>query len=217
MSFLDIFETQVPVLNKKFFILVSLTNSWRYLFFYLYNIVTYTFINFSYRRFYIKFHANTKSIISRKMNITKFRLPISLSIILILLVVGGYLILSPPEIENSKENMPENRNNLELEENDSIVEPIEKEAKKIYNIFVKKLEKNANVPFRVGQKFEYEFTGSEGGKDTYVVEKIERIDGEDNYVIHAETKGIIIISPEGISTFRAVTVYYYNNSIPEST
>ncbi len=155
------------------------------------------------------------------MEISRFKLPIGLFIIIVLLSIGGYLILSPSEIENNKGNISEYKTDLELKDNNFednvVIESSEKEAKQTYNVFTEKLEKNAEVPFRVGQKLGYEFTGGEEGKDTYTVEKMERIDGKDNYVIRAETKGLIIISPEDISTFRAVTVYYYNKDTGEIT
>lgn len=87
----------------------------------------------------------------------------------------------------------------------------------VEKISTKQIEKNAEVPFKIGQKFEYEVKGytSNGkivsqGKEIYSVEEIKRINNSDYYVIHLKAN-ITVIKPSNY-LLDYEDVYYYDKN-----
>ncbi|NCS91049.1 MAG: hypothetical protein GW779_01300 [Candidatus Altiarchaeum hamiconexum] len=97
-----------------------------------------------------------------------------------------------------------------------LVEDVPKKAD-TEKISIKQIEKNVEVPFKIGQKFEYEVKGytSDGdivsqGKEIYSVKEIKRINSNDCYVINLKVD-ITIIKPSDYS-LDYEEVYYYDKN-----
>lgn len=82
-------------------------------------------------------------------------------------------------------------------------------------ISIKHIEKNAEVPFKIGQKFEYEVKGytnygdiESQGKEIYFVKGIKRMNGSDYYVINLKVNISVIKPSDYILDYE--NEYYYD-------
>lgn len=107
--------------------------------------------------------------------------PIGVLVVAIIVIVTGYLIFEPDN----------NNKDLSNEENTSIIEPLE-ESKVEHEIKINvrnvELQPTAKPNFKVGQRFTYRTTSASMGEsitseNTYRIEKIERINGSNYYVV----------------------------------
>lgn len=110
------------------------------------------------------------------MKSNQFILLLTIGLVAILLSVGSFLYFNKNKIEDIEGN----------------IKPLEKvvsgkESGRQYNVSGGELPKNSEINFKVGQKFVYKSPEDEYGwfTSTYTIERIEKVDGRDCYIVLA--------------------------------